>query len=89
MTPFKDCKLVPPKTNGFFVRLYLCAESGEDAIGKIQTWAVIKQMNVKNIEWCVDLEQVVWENEANLQAIAFANKARRSGVIELGDLHSW
>lgn len=89
MKPLIGCEIVLPKTKGFFARLYIYAESDADAIERIQSWAADSRAKIKKIEWCVDMNQMIWENNENEQAAFFARKAKRTKKVELGDLHSW
>ena len=89
LTPRKGCQLDPTEICGAFVRLYMPADSNQIAIRAIRSWAQDNYFDLVEIEWCVNKDEVEWENPDDKTANKLAQKALITGRTIASEFHMW
>lgn len=74
---------------GGMVRCYTPASDTDDALEKIETVLHDSDVRLVEVEWCVDVAEVEWENADNKTARLCLTEARAKNGPVLGEFHVW
>jgi len=87
--PNEGAFLDPEEIGGAVVRAYIPARDREEALAVLAEELRAGYFTVVNIEWCVNQNEVEWENENDTTSEALSEEARQNGEITFGEFHCW
>ncbi len=89
LRPLKGCQIDLGDCSGAFVRLYTAAGSAEHADEKLRNWADENAFQMVDVEWCVNVSEVEWENPNDQTAEELILQARNSEEVVFEEFHTW
>ncbi len=87
--PLAGCLVLDGDVEGASVRCYVCAESSEEAVRKIQSACYSRMLDVVEIDWCVDSNEVAWERQGDPVGKAYSEMAITSNTVVFGEAYTW
>ncbi len=87
--PEKGAFLDPQEFAGAFVRCYVPASDPDEALTLLAEDLEEGHFQLVGIEWCVNMDEVEWDNPDDPTAEALATEARETNQITYGEFHVW